>query len=135
MTYDNDDPITINISVIFSAVLARLCKFYVVANRCVQGRHQLRFQKSYQFQIPKTNPRPDPCNCLCVGARSAEAPLTRLTPACCVVIVTLTGPLGARAQLVLAVSIAVPSSFEEDMLHTKAFGLRSGQCSLNDLAI
>jgi hypothetical protein len=29
-----------------------------------QGRPQLRLQKSYQFQVPKTNPRLAPCTCL-----------------------------------------------------------------------
>ena len=29
-----------------------------------QGRPQLRLQKSYQFQVPKTNPKLAPCTCL-----------------------------------------------------------------------
>jgi len=28
-----------------------------------QGRPQLRLQKSYQFQVPKTNPKLAPCTC------------------------------------------------------------------------
>ena len=30
----------------------------------IQGRPQLRLQKSYQFQVPKTNPKLTPCTCL-----------------------------------------------------------------------
>ena len=30
----------------------------------IQGRPQLRLQKAYQFQVPKTNPKLGPCTCL-----------------------------------------------------------------------
>ena len=30
----------------------------------IQGRPQPRLQKSYQFQVPKTNPKLAPCTCL-----------------------------------------------------------------------
>ena len=32
--------------------------------KVLQGRPQLRLQKSYQFQVPKTNPKLVPCTCL-----------------------------------------------------------------------
>ena len=46
---------------ILPTVLGFVCIQMVVV---VQGRPQLRLQKSSQFQVPKTNPKLAPCTCL-----------------------------------------------------------------------